>query len=224
MKIHFFKISGAILGIVVFLSIANASAFHGDVYLTRIYTSIALRELLTKKVVVQNLKLEGSKVNFKLEPTLNGTRPRADDKKAADIHLPVEIEIRQIVLKTKQFVFSDAKTIPGQTVVHLFSDVDLTATNIAPAKEMAFNLSFRYNSPTGLGSLRAQGTFRGVTKALTLENPELYLTANLEAVQEDALKPYLKNNQPRINLDPNNISAEKIVFNPAVFHWLHGLI
>ena len=176
-------------------SIVGASAFHGDVKLTRIYTRVSIPQLLTRKVVLQNLQLQGAEVKFGLAHVQKDMGPQTDDTKSTGVHLPVEIEIQQLAVAIKRLELDDALTLPGQTLVHVFSDVDLAVTNIAPAKVMAFNLSFRDNSPSGLGSQKVQGTFSGLTETLTLENPELKLSASLEALQVDAIKPYLKNSR-----------------------------
>lgn len=176
-------------------SIVGASVFHGDVELTRIYTRVSILPLLTKKIVVQNLQLQGTQVKFGLAPAQKERRPQTVDTASTGVHLPVEIEIQQLAVAIKRLEIEDALSLPGQKRVHVFSDVDLAATNIAPEKVMVFDLSFRANAPTGLGSLRVQGTFKGLTKAFTLKNPDLQLTAILEALDVDALKPYLKNGQ-----------------------------
>ena len=176
-------------------SIVGPSAFHGDVKLSRIYTRVSILPLLTKKIVLQNLQLQGTQVKFGLAPAQKERRPQSVDTSSTGVHLPVEIEIQQLAVAIKRLEIDDALSLPGQKRVHVFSDVDLAATNIAPEKVMVFDLSFRANAPTGLGSLRVQGTFKGLTKAFTLKNPDLQLTAILEALDVDALKPYLKNGQ-----------------------------
>jgi hypothetical protein len=188
-------------------SIIDASAFPGEVKLTRIYTSVSMPRLLAKKVVLKNLRLESSEVKFRLEPATKETGPPADGTKSTGFHLPVEIEIQQLAVAIKRLELDDAFSLSGQTLVHVFSDVDLTATNIAPAKAMAFNLALRDKSPSGLGTLKAQGTFRGLTKTLTLENPDIKLKAILEEFHVDAIKPYLKNSQLKNQLS-GTISME----------------
>ena len=183
-------------------SIIDASAFPGDVSLTRIHTSVSILPLLTKKVKVKNLQLEGAEVKFRLEPAAKKT-----DTPAAGVHLPVEIEIQQLAVAIKRLELDDALSLPGQTLVHVFSDVDLAATNIAPAEVMAFNVSFRDKSPSGLGTLKAQGTFSGLTTALTLENPDLKLKAALNTLHVDAVNPYLKNSRLKNHLT-GSISME----------------
>ena len=78
-------------------SIIDASAFPGDVKLTHIYTSVSIPQLLSKKVVLKNLRLKSSGVKFRLEPATKETGQPADGTKSASVHLPVEIEIQQLV-------------------------------------------------------------------------------------------------------------------------------
>lgn len=188
-------------------SIINASAFAGDVKLTRLYISISIPPLLNKKVVVQNLQIESSEVKLRLEPETKDTVPTADGTKFAGVHLPVGIEIQQMAVAIKRFELVDALTLPGQTLVHVFSNVDLAVTNVAPEEVMAFNLSLRDKAPSGIGSLKAQGTFSGLTKILTLEHPDLKLKAALNMLHVDAIKPYLKNKRLRNQL-AGSISME----------------
>jgi len=174
-------------------SINDASAFPGDVKLTSIYASVSIPQLLTKKVVLKNLRLESSEVKFRLQPAAKDTGPPAGGTKFTGVQLPVEIEIQQLAVAIKQLELDDALSLPGHTLVHVFSDVDLAATNIAPAKVMTFNLALRDKIPSGLGALKAQGTFSGLTKTLSLETPDLKLKAVLKNLHVDAIKPYLKN-------------------------------
>jgi hypothetical protein len=176
-------------------SITDASAFSGDVNFTRIYTSVSIPQLLAKKVVLQTLQLESSEVKFRLEPAAKDTDPSASGTTSAGVDLPVEIEIQQLAVAVKRFEIDDALSVPGQTLMHVFADVDLTATNIAPAKVMTFNLSLRDKSPSGFGALKVQGSFSGLTNALTLDNPNLKLQASLNTLHVDAIKPYIKNSQ-----------------------------
>ncbi|CAB1068541.1 hypothetical protein D1AOALGA4SA_400 [Olavius algarvensis Delta 1 endosymbiont] len=176
-------------------SIIDASAFPGDIKLTRLYASVSIPPLLNKKVILQNLRLESSEVKFRLEPATNDPGLPAGGAKPTGIDLPVEIEIQQLSVAIKQLELDDALTLSGQTLVHVLSDVDLAATNVAPAETMAFNLSLRDEAPSGLGSLKAQGTFSGLTQSLTLNNPDLKLKAALNRLHVDAIKPYLKNSR-----------------------------
>jgi hypothetical protein len=72
---------------------------------------------------------------------------------------------------------------------------------------MTFNITFQDKSPSGLGGLKAQGTFNGLTKAFTLENPDLKLKAVLKTLHVNAIKPYLKNSQLKDQL-AGSISME----------------
>ena len=188
-------------------SITAATAFPGDVKLTRMAASISIPQLLTKKVVLKNLQLESAEVKFRLAPATTDTGPPADSTKSAGVDLPVEIEIQKLAVAIKRLELDDALSLPGQTLVHVFADVDLAATNVAPEEVMAFNLSLRDSAPTGLGSLKAQGTFSGLTQTLTLENPDLKLKADLNALHLDAVKPYLKNSRLKNQLG-GSISME----------------
>lgn len=49
-------------------SITGASAFPGDVKLTRIYANVSIHPLLARKVVLKKLLLESSEVRMRLEP------------------------------------------------------------------------------------------------------------------------------------------------------------
>jgi len=61
-------------------SVVGASAFQGDVNLTRIYASVSILELLTKKIIVNKLQVESSEVKFGLSSVPKNTGP-PDDKK-----------------------------------------------------------------------------------------------------------------------------------------------
>ncbi|NQT69047.1 MAG: AsmA-like C-terminal domain-containing protein [Desulfobacteraceae bacterium] len=214
-------------------SILDASAFPGDVKLSRIYTNVSIPPLIKKKVVLNKLLLEGSEVKIRLEPgttkdsknrgsadeqtsepkeketkaggkaqpgappsKANGTidigLPAASSKPAG-FQLPVKIEIETLVIKVDRLEIDDALTIPGQTQVRVYRDVDIGATHIAPGEEMVFNLALRAGDTSDLGALRAQGSFSGLTDTLKIENPNLKLKAVITALPIDAVKSYLKN-------------------------------
>ena len=214
-------------------SILDASAFPGDVKLSRIYTNVSIPPLLIKKVVLNKLLLESSEVKMRLEPgkvndpkdqgsankltsepkeketkagveTQPGAPPSeasgtidiglpAVSPKTANFQLPVKIEIEKLVMEIDRIEIDDALTIPGQTQVRVFKDVDIAATHIVPGEEIAFNLAVEGGATSGLGALKAQGSFSGLTDTLKIENPSLKLKAVITALQMDAIKPYLKN-------------------------------
>jgi len=180
-------------------SIVGATAFPGDIELARIHASVSIPQLLAGKVVVDDLALESSALEFKLEPAAAG--PPATDTPYTGIDLPVEIEIQKLTAAVTRLTIDDALSIPGQTLEHVFSDIHLAASNIAPAEVMIFNLSFRDNSTAGLGTLKAQGSFSGLTRALTLDDVDLTLSASLDDFHVNVIKPYLGDEQLSRRLD-----------------------
>ena len=173
------------------VSITDASAFTGDVKLSRLYASVSIPPLLAKKVVVKKLQLEGPSIKYRLEP--DSTAPAAGDPGPAGYQLPVEVGIERLAVRFDRLELSDSLTLPGQTLVRVFSDVDLTASPVAPEAVMVFNVSLKDKATSGLGSLKVQGRLSGLTRALTLEKPRLELEADLEALSVEAIKPYQKN-------------------------------
>lgn len=212
-------------------SITDATAFPGDIRLSRIYTKISIPALFTKTILANELLLEGSEVKLRIESSTAGkaipapqeaktksetsppgaplteervTKPEElpeDGTKPAGFQLPVKIEIRRLSVKVERFELNDALTLPGQTQVHVFSDVDIGATHIVPGEEMAFNFALHDTATSGLGKLTGQGTFSGLTDTFTLENPNLNVKAALTALHADAIKPYLKNTLLKNQLD-----------------------
>lgn len=75
--------------------------------------------------------------------------------------------------------------------MHAFSDVAITATNVALGQVMAFDVVLRDDAPSGFGALKAKGTFSGLTKAFTLANAKLTVKATLSPLHIEAVKPYL---------------------------------
>ena len=182
-------------------SIVDATAFPGDIKLTRVHGSVSIPQLLAGDVVVHDLDLESSELSFKLEPAVPSAGPAATDTPYAGIDLPVEIEIQKLTVAVTRLAIDDGSSIPGQTLEHVLSDVHLAASNIAPTEAMTFKLSFQDDSTAGLGTLKAHGTFSGLTKALTLDNADLDLSASLDDFHVDVIKPYLGNEQLSRRLD-----------------------
>jgi uncharacterized protein involved in outer membrane biogenesis len=117
----------------------------------------------------------------------------ANGATVAGFQLLVEKGIEQLAVEIGRLELEDTITLPGQTQVRVFTDVDLAATNLIPGKEMAFTIALRDTDASGLGELKAQGTFVGLTESLTLENPKLTMNLKLSALHTDAIKPYLRN-------------------------------
>jgi uncharacterized protein involved in outer membrane biogenesis len=191
----------------------GATAFPGELDLSRIYAKVSILPLLSKKIVVDKLLLENPVVVVNLvssppegkkaatkpgsegseTPTAEDTSTPGGDPTSRSSLLPVEILIEQLNIDKGRIRLSDSLTLPGQKTVYNFADVFIEATNLAPGKEIAFQLALRDEAKPGLGSVRGQGTFTGLTEALTVENPELNLKVTLTDLNVDTLKPYLKN-------------------------------
>ncbi len=182
------------------LSIVGASAIPGDVELTRIHGGLSIPQLLFRKLVFNDVRLESSETRFRLEPTIEETGSSGGGTESADAPLPFEIEIQKLVVAINRLEVDDALSLPGQKQTHVFGDVELTATDLAPGRVMAFDLSLQGKSPSGLGALKARGTFSGLSKALTLDDPNLKLKATLSTLHIDAIKPYLTGIPPHTRL------------------------
>ena len=128
-------------------SIANASAFAGDVKLTRLYASISLPRLLTRKVVVKKLQLESPGIKYRLEPGTQDADSPADNTTYAGVQLPVVVEIEHLAIEVDRLELSDSLTLPDETLLHVFSDIELTVTSVAPEAVMAFNVSLQDKAP-----------------------------------------------------------------------------
>lgn len=175
-------------------SIEDASVFPGDLKLARLYAKVSIPPLLAKKVAVKELLLEGPVVTVRLDPRA------AKDKASPGVGarqggspLPVEILFQKVAVKNGRITLEDSLTLAGQKMVRVFTDVEIEATNVSLGQEMTFQLALRDKAKPGLGLLKAQGTFSGLTEALTFENPKLKLKAALSSLDMDAIEPYLKN-------------------------------
>jgi uncharacterized protein involved in outer membrane biogenesis len=185
-------------------ALKGATGFPGDVDLSRIYAKVSVIPLLSKKVVVDELLLQrpvlavsfapsqDKKEKVKTEP--GGKPPGGGDgaTSADKLSSPfaVEILIEELNLEKGRIRLQD---LPGQQVSRVFSEVEIQAKNLAPGKQMVFQFALRDEAKPGLGSLKGQGTFVGLTEALTLENPGLKVKATLSDLEVEALKPYVKN-------------------------------
>ena len=199
----------------------GATAFPGEVDLSRIYAKVSILPLLSKKVVVDKLLLdkpvvavnlassppEGKKAATRSSgkgaetPTSEDTPTPSDDSTSPSSPLPIELVIEELRINEGRVRLSDSLTLPGQETVYNFADVLIQATNLAPGKKIGFKLALRDEATPGLGSVRGQGTFTGLTEALTVENPELNLKVTLADLNINTLKPYLKNKSLAQRLD-----------------------
>jgi len=182
----------------------GATRFPGEVNLSRVYAKVSVIPLLSKKVVVDELLLQSPVVGMNLAPALDegkkvktkpgGTQPLGGDTAASadkrSFPLPVEIFIRELNVEKGRIRLEN---LPGLLVSRVFSDVQIVAKNLAPGKQMGFQFALLDETKPGFGSLKGQGTFVGLTEALTLENPELKVKATLSDLEVETLKPYVKN-------------------------------
>jgi uncharacterized protein involved in outer membrane biogenesis len=191
----------------------GGTAFPGEVDLSRIYAKVSILPLLSKKVVVDKLLLDKPVVAVNLassppaekkaaakpssegseKPTSKDAPTPSDDSTSPRFPLPVEIVIEEFKINEGRVRLSDSLTLPGQKTVYNFADVIIQATNLTPGNKISFKLALRDEATPGLGSVRGQGTFTGLTEALTVENPELNLKVTLADLNVNTLKPYLKN-------------------------------
>jgi uncharacterized protein involved in outer membrane biogenesis len=182
-------------------SISNAPTFPLDLELSRIYAEVSPVPLLSKKVVIKELLLEGAMVKIRLEPKPSAPIEPVIREKPAPVPvkeqapLPVQILIEKLKIKEGQAGIEDSLTVPEQKFARIFKDIEIQATNLIPGEEILFQISLRDDSKPGLGILTAQGSFSGLTDTFTIENPKLKLNATLAAVSVDAIKPFIKNSE-----------------------------
>ena len=175
--------------------INGASALPLDFRLSRIYADVSILPLLKKKIVLNNLRLERPDVQLRLQPgpqeATQERKPPAAGAKPAGIALPIEIE--EVLITNGRVRLEESLILPGKPVARDFGDIEIKANNLAPGRELLFDISMTDKAASGLGALKAQGTFAGLTDSLTLQNPKLIVHAIVSALHTDALKPYLGN-------------------------------
>jgi uncharacterized protein involved in outer membrane biogenesis len=199
-------------------ALKGATRFPGDVDLSRIYARVSVLPLLSRKVVVDELLLQSPVLAVNLASSQDkgkkpktkpdGAPPAGGDTGAsvdkANSPLPVEIFIEELNIEKGRIRLEH---LPGQQVSRVFSDVEIEAKNLAPGKQMGFRFALRDEAKPGLGSFKGQGTFVGLTKALTLENPRLEVKATISDLAVETLKPYIKNKSMAERLG-GNLSLE----------------
>ena len=185
-------------------ALKGATRFPGEVNLSRLYAKVSLIPLLSKRVVIDKLLLQSPVVEMNLAPAPDdgkkvksksgGTLPTGGDTPtSADKGrslLPVEILVRELKVEKGRIRLED---LPGLVVSRVFTDVQVIGKNLAPDKQMGFQFALRDEAKPGLGSFKGQGTFVGLTEALTLENPQLKVRATVSDLEMETLKPYMKN-------------------------------
>jgi len=202
-------------------AIKNATAFPGDLELSRVYAEVSIFPLLFKKVQIQELNVEGPFVTLRLKPAPAGDQgaaeiPRSqwpEGKTDATVDAPArgradvetvgedrqrdrapswQISIEKFMIRNGRVKLEDSLTLPGERIERVFPGLEMEATNLAPGRETAFEIAFRDDIKPGLGAFRTKGTFSGLTEAFTIENPKLKFKATLSTMDVDLIKPYLK--------------------------------
>ncbi|MCU0596621.1 MAG: AsmA family protein, partial [Desulfobacterota bacterium] len=175
------------------VEITGASAFPLDIKLSRLYADVSVLPLLKRKIVLNRLVLESPEVQLRLQPgpqeAIREAKTPFPGAKPAGIPLPIEIE--ELLVANGRVRMEDSLPLPGKPVARDFDDIVVKASNLAPGREMSFDISMKDRDVQGLGSFKAQGSFAGLTDSLTLQNPKLTVHATFSAVQTDALKPFL---------------------------------
>jgi hypothetical protein len=177
------------------LEVTGASVFPMDFKLSRIDVGVSVLPLLEKKIVIDHLRLESPDVRLRLQPgpqeATRENKPLSAGSNPTRVVLPVEIE--QVLVVNGKVRLEDSLTLPGKSMVHEFVDIEIKANNLAPGREMLFDVSMKDKAAAGLGTLKARATFSGLTQTLTLQNPKLTVHATLSSVHTDAFKPYFRN-------------------------------
>jgi hypothetical protein len=175
--------------------ITGASAFPMDAKLSRLYADVALLPLLEKRIVLKDLRLESPDVRLRLQP---GPQEASQEQKSlpagakpSAIALPIEID--ELLVTNGRVRVEDSLTLPGNPIARQFGDIEIKANDLVPGREMLFDISMKDEAAAGLGALKAHGSFTGLTKSLTIQNPKLTVHATLSALHTEALKPFLGN-------------------------------
>lgn len=177
------------------VEITGASAFPLDFKLSRVYADVSILPLLKKKIVLNRLLLESPDVQLRLQPGpqeahQEGKVP-ASGAKQAGIALPLEIE--DLLVTKGRVRIEDGLTLPGKPIRRDFDEIEIKARNLAPGREMLFDISLKDNALQGVGAFKAQGAFAGLTDSFSLQNPKLTVRATLSGFHTEALKPFLGN-------------------------------
>ena len=191
-------------------SIINSALFPVDFSIERISARIALLPLFVKTVIIKNLDLSKPVVTVRLTPErfkAESTRDKDTDSSSAPAKLPVDIAIENITLDRGLITIEDAISVPGQKKVYVLDKVMLVGANLTPGEEMRFKVAFEDTANRGLGALKAEGEFRGLTKDLSIVQPVLTGKAWVSGFDVDAVKPYLKNHALSRKIE-GNISLE----------------
>jgi uncharacterized protein involved in outer membrane biogenesis len=176
------------------LSIARAPGFPVDLGVARVSVRLALRPLLSRKIVVTRLFLETPDVVLRLPgpgEAASKATPSPDARTPSAAPPPVTVE--KLVLKDGRFRLEDGVALPGRVLVHTATNIDLSVAPVTPGRTATFDLSFVEEGPAGLGPFKAHGTLAGLKTFVSFENPLLVADVSIPALQVEGLKPFLAN-------------------------------
>ena len=191
------------------LTIRDANFVPGDIELPQIYARISILPLLKKKIVVQTLRFEHPALGIKSAHTVtsqggmikpsehglthdDGELSQDHASKAEMSSLPIEFVIREAEVTQGQI------TLPGDFLfkgsqAHTLNEVEIKLSNLSPGEQASFSFALRDTVKQGLGALKGQGTFSGLTDALAIVDPKLDLTATLQGFAAEVIKPGVEN-------------------------------
>lgn len=182
-------------------SISDSALLPGDLGLARISAEISAIPLLSRKILIEKLELASPDATLRLKPALKTDTeaeaaeklPESEpDKSTAPTPPPVEIAIEKVSIKNGKITIEDSITLSGHQRIHTFTDVEMEAKNLIPGSVIPFRMSLRDAAVSGLGAITAQGTFSGLTEAMTLKDSELSVKANLPSFDMDVIRPYVR--------------------------------
>jgi hypothetical protein len=171
------------------LTVRDATAAPLDFDLPEAYVRVAIRPLFSKRLEVASLQLTRPSVTVRLAPPADDEELQAPDSSSTSPPVPLKAE--HIRLTQGNVTIVDSLTRSGATTIHKIIDVNVIVNHFVPGEEIEFRVYFRDTSAAGLGTLETEGTFGGLTKRLTIENPRLDASAGLTGFHIDAIKPYI---------------------------------
>lgn len=172
-------------------SITEASTFPVDLNLTNIYIKLAILPLLSKRIEIEELTLDGPGFVLKLNPKTDEIAKEIPRDVLGTL-LPVEISVGKLSIQNGRIRIEDGLTLPGQMIIHAFNAVKIEARDIIPGRQIDFHLSLKGESATGLGSLQAKGSLKGLIKTFLIEDPKIQLNVLISSMDTQIFKPYLK--------------------------------
>jgi len=176
-------------------AILNAVLFPVDFKIKEISARIAVLPLLRKTIQIKNLNLTEPKITVQLTPERLKSKPakrKSQNQPSPAGKLPVDILINKAAIKNGRITLEDALSIPGESIIGIFDQVEFTGTNLIPGEEMQFALSFEDPVKPGIGKLKTSGTFKGLTADFRIDQPVLKGKVAINGFSVDAIKPYMR--------------------------------